>query len=89
MIESRTVNFAKEVDDVAVLFPTLIASIKEKLAKGESITQIVMETATEDFQLFVAAVAGVTNVPDELKADRKVVLATLGYRLGETADALL
>lgn len=89
MIESRSVDFAKEVDDLAVLFPTLITAILAKKAQGKSVVQIATELATEDFQLFVAAVAGVGDISTEVAASRKAVLATLGYRLGETADAIL
>lgn len=80
-IEDRTVKFAKEVDDVALLFPKIVKAIKS----GQGI----VELSAGLFQDLVTAVQGVDQIGQELKDNRQVVLETLGYRTGELADAFL
>lgn len=80
-IETRQLQVAKEIDDVMLLFPEIIRQIRA----GKSL----MDLASSEFSNLVTAVQGIDQVPEELKADRKVALQTIGYRTGEIADAFL
>lgn len=81
MIESRTVKYAKEIDDVQVALNELVRDIKAK----KSIGQI----TTENLPTIIAAVDGADQMDDEIAANRKVALQTIGYRSGELVDVLL
>ena len=80
-IEDRNVKVAKEIDDIMLLVPEIVRQIRA--GKG------LAELASMEFSALVAAVQGLDQVSAELKADRKVVLQTIGYRSGEIADAFL
>lgn len=80
-IEDRSVKVAKEVDDVVALLPKIVKEIRA--GKG------VVELSATVFGDLVAAVQGVDQVGEELKANRQVVLETIGYRTGELVDAFL
>lgn len=77
MIQSKQIAFAKEVDDVMVLFVQVVQNRKKK----EEISQLMDE--------LMNALAGIDQVDDELQQNRQVVLQTVGYRTGELVDALL
>ena len=81
MIEDRTVKIAKEIDDVGLAIVEIIHDIKAK----KPITEI----AGENLQNLVAMVNGIDLVDDEYEANRRVAMATMGYRTGEMADALM
>jgi hypothetical protein len=80
MVQTKQVEFCKEVDDVAVLLVKLVTEIKA----GKSIGDIV----SGNVQPLIDAVAGVDQLSAEA-AERKVFMQTLGYRTGELTDALL
>lgn len=81
MIESKNVLYAKEVDDVMVLLTELVADIKAK----KNLAVI----ASENLPNLFAALSGVDQVGAELNSNPKVVVETIGYRLGDLIDALL
>ena len=81
MLQKREVEYCKEVDDVAVLLSAIVADAKA----GKPVAEI----ASGNLQKLVDAVAGVDQIDDEAKANRKVFMQTIGYRTGELADALL
>lgn len=80
-IEKKEVDIAKEVDDVGRLLVELVADIRAK----KSVTEI----AGENIQNLIDAINGIDQVDDEIKANRKVVMATIGARTGELADAII
>jgi hypothetical protein len=80
-IESRQLQVAKEVDDVALLLVQLVGDIKA----GKSAPEIASGVVAK----LVDALAGVDKIGAEVESNRKAVLATIGYRVGELADAVL
>jgi len=76
-IESKSVEYAKEIDDVMVLFVEVVKNRKAKAA----LTDLIDELMT--------ALAGIDQVDDEFIGNRKVALQTVGYRTGELTDAFL
>ena len=76
-IESKQVQYAKELDDVGVLLVTFADTVKQ----GKPLAGVVDE--------LVSAIEGIGEVDEELAANRRVALSTLGARLGELIDALL
>lgn len=80
-VQVRQVEYMKEIDDVAVLLVQIVQDAKA----GKSPVEI----ATGSLQNFLNAVAGVDQVGVELGEGRKVAMQTIGYRIGELADALL
>jgi len=81
MIQSKTVEYAKEIDDCAVLLVKLVSDIKA----GKPL----QEVGSGAVAPLVDALAGVDQVGEEVKANRKVALQTIGYRTGELTDAIL
>ena len=77
MIIDREVKVAKELDDVAILLVQLVDTIKQ----GKELTEVVDE--------LVNALNGFDQVDDELAANRKVALQTIGSRLFELVDVIL
>lgn len=88
-ILNRSVDYADSVDNVLLILPELINSIKAKLAAGEKTPQIIMEEIAGEFPHLVTAVGSIGSVPADLAANRKVAFQTAGYRLGEIVDALV
>ena len=80
MIEKREVEFAKEIDDVAVLLVELVKDIKAK--KGAA------EIAGENVKNLMDAIAAFDQIPAEAK-NKLVALQTLGYRTGELAAVIV
>lgn len=80
-ILQKQVSYAKELDDVLVAAVSLLQQIRDK----KSIPDII----TTEFQAVVDAVNGIGDVKNELAADRKVCLETIGYRIGDIVDAIL
>jgi hypothetical protein len=80
-VQVRQVEYVKEIDDVAVLLIGIVHDAKA----GKSAVEI----ATGSLQNFLNAVAGVDQVGAEASENRKVAMQTIGYRVGELADALL
>ena len=80
-IEKKEVEYAKEIDDVAVL---LVAVVKD-VRQGKTAAEIANGAITK----LIAALAGVDQMDDEAKLNRKVAMQTIGYRTGELADAVL
>ena len=81
MIQTMEVSIAKEVDDVGKFIVELVADIR----KGKDKAAIVSENLAN----LVGAIDGISGVVDEVKENRKVVLATLGMRTGELTDAII
>lgn len=81
MIQDVQVKVAKEVDDVGALLVTIVADIRAK--------KPISEIAADALPKLIAAIDGVEQIPAELVASRKVVLSTIGARLGELTDAIL
>lgn len=89
VLDTRTVEFTKEIDDIAKLPAAMISSIKKLSAEGKSVVEIVAELAQTQFADYVAAVIGFGEVGHEIAEHRKVAFQTIGYRTGEMVDALL
>jgi hypothetical protein len=81
MIVEKNLKVAKEVSDVG----EALVGIVKAFRAGKP----VQEVAVGELPKVLAALDGVDQIDDELKADRKVALATLGYHTGELADAIL
>lgn len=80
-IETKQIEYAKEIDDATKLLVELVADLRAK----KSISEI----AAENIPNLLAALDGIDQVDDEFEENRKVALATVGYRAGELTDALL
>lgn len=80
-IEKRQVEYAKEIDDVAVL----LVDIVRKAREGVDPATIASGSITN----LVTALSGVDQLDDEVRANRKVALQTIGYRTGDLTDAIL
>lgn len=76
-IQVKSMEYAKEIDDVMALFVEVIKNRKNK----ESISNLIDELA--------AAVGGIEDIDDELAGHRKIALQTIGARVGELVDAFL
>lgn len=81
MIQEKTVQYAKEIDDVLVLVVKII-----EMAKAG---QDVMAIASGAVAPLIDAVAGIQGAGEELSLNKKVVFETVGYRVGEIAGALV
>lgn len=77
MIAKREVEYAKEVDEVMALFVAVVKNRKNK----EDLSKLMGD--------FTNAIVGLDQVDDELAANRKATLQTVGYRTGELVDAFL
>lgn len=80
-IQKKEVEYAKEVDDVMVLVLELLKDIKEK--------KPVATLALENLQNLMNAMNGLDQVDEEVKANKAVVLATVGGRMGEIAGVFV
>lgn len=81
MIETKSLPIAKETDDAMLLLVALVKDIKAK----KSATEIGVDCLPK----LMEAVSGIDQVDDEAKENKEVVLATVGYRTGELAGALI
>ena len=81
MLQKREVEYAKEVDDVLKLVVELVADLRAKKS--------ISDVAAENLPGLMEALNGMDQVDDELKESRKVVLETVGYRVGSLTDAVL
>lgn len=80
-IEKKELDYAKEVGDVGVLLAELVEDLRAK-KPAETVL-------AENIQNLVAAIDKVDQVDDEMKANRKAALATIGYHTGELTDAII
>lgn len=80
-LQSRQVDYSKELDDVALLLVTVVRDIRA----GKSAAEL----AADAFPKLIEALNGVDAVPGELKENLEVSLQTMGYRLGELVGAVL
>ena len=80
-IEKRECEVAKEVDDVAKLLVDLVNDLKA----GKDVAAI----TSENLPGLISAIDGANQMGEEISANRKVALSTIGARLGELADAIL
>jgi len=76
-IEKREMEIAKELDDVGALIVELVKTIKNK---GD---------LTENIGELIQAINGVDEVDDEMAANRKVAMQTIGARVLELVDVFL
>lgn len=77
MISTRSVSYAKEVDDVMVLMVAVVKNRKNK----EDLSKLMGDLMT--------AIVGIEQVDDELVANRLATVETIGYRMGDLVDAFL
>ena len=80
-IETKQVEYAKEADEVLALVVALVKDIKA----GKEVADI----ASGRLPDLMVAISGFDAIGDEVAANRKVLLSTLGSRMGELTDALL
>ena len=79
-IQTKQVEYAKEIDDVLVLVVELVKDIKAK--------KDMSALAAENLPNLMNAIGGLDQVGDEFK-NKQVVLSTVGYRVGELGGALI
>lgn len=79
-VMKREVEYVKEVDDVAALLVKVLSDAKSGKPAGDIASGAVTE--------LINAISGLDQVSAEV-ANRKVLLQTLGYRVGEMAGILL
>lgn len=89
MIQDKTLKVAKETDDVMVLFVNTVKTIKAAKAAGKSSIEIAQALGVGEIKDLIEAVNGADQIGAENKEDKAVVLATIGYRAGELAGALV
>lgn len=80
-LEQKTIEVTKELDDVLLAVVALIKDVKEK----KQLTQIL----TESIPAIIAAVDGVDQIDDELKAHQIEFMRTAGLRVGDIVGAFL
>lgn len=88
-ILTRPTNYSDSLDNVLLVFPEIINSIKAKLAAGETVPSIIMEEIATEFPHLVTAVSGLSSIAGDLASNRTVCFETVGLRLGELVDALV
>lgn len=81
MIETKQVQYAKELDDALALVVTVV----QQLRAGKSAADII----SQDIPLLVNAISGLDQVDAELQANFEVAVATIGGRFGELVAAFL
>lgn len=80
-VQKKEIQYAKEIDDVAVLLVSVLRDVKA----GKTAAEIANGAITK----LIEALAGVDQMDDEVKGNRVVALQTIGYRMGDLADAIL
>lgn len=88
-ILTRPTNYSDSIDNVLLVFPEIIKSIKAKIAAGETVASIIMEEIAAEFPHLVTAVGGLSDIPGDIAANRVVAFQTAGLRLGELVEALV
>lgn len=81
MIESKQVEYAKELDDALVLAVELFKDIKAKKDAGA--------IASENLPLLMNAFNGLDQVDDEFKANKAAAINAIALRVGELIGVLL
>ena len=81
MIVKKELDYAQEVGDVGVLLAELVADLRAKKSASA--------VMGENIQNLMNAIDKVDQVDDEMKANRKAALATIGYHTGELTDAII
>jgi hypothetical protein len=81
MIQEKSVQYAKELDDCLVLMIELAKDIKE----GKDIGALV----SENLPNLIQAIGGMEQIKGELEANKEVVYSTAGFRMGELVGALV
>lgn len=79
-IEKRSLDVAKELDDVLVLFVNVMKAKKA----GKSIAEI----AAIELPDFMKALDGMSGIGDELKTNKAAVGVTIASRMGELLGVL-
>jgi len=80
-ILKKEVEYAKEIDDVAALLVGIVKDVKAGKTP--------MEIASGGIAKLVEAMAGVDQLDDEMKANRKAALNAVLLRSAELVDVLL
>jgi hypothetical protein len=80
-VVQKTVDVAKEADDVFMLLLSVLKDVKAGVP--------VAEIATGNLAKLMTAVEGFSELDDEAKNDRKALLVGSGIFLGEVTDTLL
>lgn len=89
MIESQPRDISVEADSIASLLPEVVASVKAKIAAGETKLQVLYEETVAEFPHLLTAFNSISGMKSDIAANRKVVFANIGARLGELLDAVL
>lgn len=80
-LKQLQVNVASELDDVLVLLVDVVKKLKE--GKG------VIEIGASELPLLAKAVAGLDQIPDEVKENPASCIAGAGVRIAELVGELL
>lgn len=80
-ILKKEVEYAKEIDDVGALLVGIVKDAKS----GKSPAEIASGAVAK----LVDALAGIDQMDDEMKGNRKAALQTLALRMSEMVDVLL
>lgn len=89
VLPTRTVEYAKEIDDIAKLPAEMIREIRKLKTEGKTLMEIVAALSVGKFQQYVEAVMGFDQLGHEMTEHRTVALQTIGFRTGDLVDALL
>lgn len=80
-VQTKQIEYSKEIDDVAVLLVKIVSDIRDKKPLADVVAGAVAP--------LVDALAGVDQLGLEVESNRKVALQTVGYRTGELTDVIL
>lgn len=81
MIQSKQVEYAKELDDVLGLLVELVKDLKAKKGIGE--------LASENVAGLMTAMSGIDQVAGELSQSKKAVYNAVALRVSDLVEALL
>jgi hypothetical protein len=80
-IETRNVQYSKELDDLASMAILLVTEVKA----GKDLPSIVSDVLPG----LVKAIGEFSTASSDLENNKQVAYETLGYRLGDLVNALL
>jgi hypothetical protein len=80
-IAKKELDYAKEVGEAMELAVKLVKEIKAGKTAAEMASGVLPE--------FMSAIQGIDQIPAEVKASKEVVMATVGYHVGELAGAMV
>ncbi len=85
----REVEFCKELDEVAELPSFMVREVKKYKAEGKSTAEILSLLGASSVGKVITALDKVDQIDNEYEENRRVFMATAGYRSGELVDALM